>query len=137
MTPSDIRPGCGHQGISRTVHNALPEHSTCFRYGGEEFFTVIIQNESEAGIRVLADDLLAYPTQLRFENLTVSIGIKHATQALGSVEDGSYNDADQALYSSKKKGQAVYLGLIRPIRISKQQHSNNSIKTSKTKKPSN
>lgn len=87
--------------LAEAIHNALPEHSTCFRYGGEEFL-IIIQNESEAGIRVLADDLLACPTQLRFE-VTVSIGIKHATQALGSVEQ-LINDADQALYSSKKKG---------------------------------
>lgn len=87
--------------LAEAIQNALPEHSTCFRYGGEEFL-IIIQNESESGIRVLTNDLLACPTKLRFE-VTVSIGIKHATQALGSVEQ-LINDADQALYSSKKKG---------------------------------
>ncbi|WP_133151425.1 GGDEF domain-containing protein, partial [Vibrio lentus] len=87
--------------LAEAIQDTLPQHSTCFRYGGEEFL-VIIQNESEASIKQLADDLLACPAKLRFE-VTVSIGVKHVTQALGSVEQ-LINDADQALYSSKKKG---------------------------------
>lgn len=87
--------------LAEAIQDTLPQHSTCFRYGGEEFL-VIIQNESEVSIKQLADDLLACPAQLRFE-VTVSIGVKHVTQALGSVEQ-LINDADQALYSSKKKG---------------------------------
>ncbi len=87
--------------LAEAIQGTLPKHSTCFRYGGEEFL-IIIQGENKANILTLGEHLLTCANKLRFE-VTVSIGIKHVSQALGSVEQ-LINDADQALYLSKKNG---------------------------------
>ncbi|MEZ9765612.1 GGDEF domain-containing protein [Vibrio splendidus] len=87
--------------LADEIQKRLPTSSNCFRYGGEEFL-VMVQGETEASIQSLVDSLLKSPSHLRLE-VTISIGVKHASQALGSVEQ-LIDDADQALYISKKSG---------------------------------
>ena len=83
------------------IQKKLPLGSNCFRYGGEEFL-ILVQNGTEDSIQSLVDSLLECPSRLRLE-VTISIGVKHSPQALGSVEQ-LIDDADQALYISKKNG---------------------------------
>ncbi|MGF1745745.1 GGDEF domain-containing protein [Vibrio minamisatsumaniensis] len=87
--------------LAKEIQKKLPHNSHCFRYGGEEFL-VIIQGETEASIKSLVHTLLESPSRLSLE-VTISIGVKHTLQALGSVEQ-LIDDADQALYISKKSG---------------------------------
>lgn len=87
--------------LANEIKQRLPSSSNCFRYGGEEFL-IMMQGETEASIRSLVGSLLESPSDLRLE-VTISIGVKHSPQALGSVEQ-LINDADQALYISKKNG---------------------------------
>lgn len=83
------------------IQKRLPLGSNCFRYGGEEFL-ILVQGGNKDSIQSLVDSLLECPSRLRLE-VTISIGVKHASQALGSVEQ-LIDDADQALYISKKNG---------------------------------
>ncbi|MFS1973093.1 GGDEF domain-containing protein [Vibrio splendidus] len=71
-------------------------------YGHQMGDMVMVQGETEASIESLVNSLLESPSRLRLE-VTISIGVKHAPQALGSVEQ-LIDDADQALYISKKSG---------------------------------
>lgn len=87
--------------LADEIQKRLPTSSNCFRYGGEEFL-VMVQGETKASIESLVNSLLESPARLRLE-VTISIGVKHASQALGSVEQ-LIDDADQALYISKKGG---------------------------------
>ncbi|MCG9542209.1 GGDEF domain-containing protein [Vibrio sp. Isolate33] len=87
--------------LAAEIQKRLPSSSNCFRYGGEEFL-VMVQGETETSIKSLVDSLLDSPSRLRLE-VTISIGVKHAPLAIGSVEQ-LIDDADQALYISKKNG---------------------------------
>ena len=83
------------------IQKRLPLGSNCFRYGGDEFL-ILVQGSTKESIQSLVGSLLECPYRLRLE-VTISIGVKHASQALGSVEQ-FIDNADQALYISKKNG---------------------------------
>lgn len=87
--------------IAHAIQAKLPQSSNLFRYGGEEFL-IVSQGLDVKQAQQLADDLLSSPDAVTLD-VTVSVGVKHIERAIGSVEQ-LIEDADRALYQSKKNG---------------------------------
>jgi diguanylate cyclase (GGDEF)-like protein len=104
----------GHQsgdtvlvGIARIIRKVFREVDIPCRYGGEEF-AVILPNTDEAGAVIVAErfrsavEATVFPLPQGEIHVTVSIGI--STYKIGKAKEVMIQEADAALYSSKRQG---------------------------------
>lgn len=95
--------------LARSLESSLREEDVLSRFGGEEFFVLLIEASLATSVQV-AERIRHSVEQLRVEyeektlKVTVSIGVNHVNRKRIADEDALIQQADKALYASKEQG---------------------------------
>ena len=94
-------------GIARAVKDALREADLVFRYGGEEFITILPGTNLEGALKAAENvrkkvELSAFEVDGREIRLTVSVGVAEGRK--GERVDELIERADRSLYEAKRRG---------------------------------
>ena len=81
----------------------LPQNSTIFRMGGDEFLAVIPKTDSEEAIKIV-EDLMDKASEYKTKDfcLKISVGSNTVEKPTGSVDEAIIR-SDKAMYEAKKK----------------------------------
>jgi diguanylate cyclase (GGDEF)-like protein len=95
--------------LARTLEESLREEDVLSRFGGEEFFVLLLENSLPASVYV-AERLRESVEKMNISHenvllkITVSVGVSHVTRFRLADENTLIEQADSALYTSKKNG---------------------------------
>jgi diguanylate cyclase (GGDEF)-like protein len=95
--------------LARTLEESLREEDVLSRFGGEEFFVLLVESTLPAAAHV-AERIRSDVENLRIDyedisiRITVSIGVNHVNGSRLGSEDNLIDQADNALYISKNSG---------------------------------
>ncbi len=95
--------------LARTLEESLREEDVLSRFGGEEFFVLLVESTLPTAVHV-AERIRRDVENLRIDyedisiKITVSIGVNHVNGSRLGNEDTLIEQADNALYTSKNSG---------------------------------
>jgi diguanylate cyclase (GGDEF)-like protein len=95
--------------LARVLEASLREEDVLSRFGGEEFFVLLIEASLPTSVQV-AERIRNSVQEMRVDydnkplNVTVSIGVNHVNRRRIYEESALINQADKALYVSKEDG---------------------------------
>lgn len=95
--------------LARTLEESLREEDVLSRFGGEEFFVLLVESTLPAAVHV-AERIRRDVEKLRIDygeisiRITVSVGVNHVNSHRIDDEESLIAQADNALYASKNSG---------------------------------